>query len=214
MSNNIAEAITAKNEVIAQQGTSLDTVLTALEGKAAGSGDISLGLTSATVGQTIKVKTVDTDGRPTSWEAADMAGEGETWKTVASIEITEPVEGVVQQLDAFSELMITISDLSYYNADSTKTQLSLNVGDSFYDGVFGVSCIQLTADNHPANGYIHFKKIGDYYQIIFNVRSTGEWVSKVTYYPITTYKIQMAMHAVRAQYKIAAGSKFVFATRG
>lgn len=38
MSNNIAEAITAKNEVIAQQGTSLDTVLTALEGKAAGSG--------------------------------------------------------------------------------------------------------------------------------------------------------------------------------
>lgn len=38
MSNNIAEAITAKNEVIAQQGTSLDTVLTALEGKAAASG--------------------------------------------------------------------------------------------------------------------------------------------------------------------------------
>lgn len=35
---------------------------------AAGS-DISLGLTSATVGQTIKVKAVDTDGRPTSWEA-------------------------------------------------------------------------------------------------------------------------------------------------
>lgn len=38
MSNNIAEAIAAKNEVIAAQGTSLDTVLTALEGKAAGSG--------------------------------------------------------------------------------------------------------------------------------------------------------------------------------
>lgn len=38
MSNNIAEAIAAKNEVIAAQGTSLDTVLTALEGKAEGSG--------------------------------------------------------------------------------------------------------------------------------------------------------------------------------
>ncbi len=38
MSNNIAEAIAAKNEVIAAQGTSLDIVLTALEGKAAGSG--------------------------------------------------------------------------------------------------------------------------------------------------------------------------------
>lgn len=38
MSNNIAEAIAAKNEVIAQQSASLDAVLTALEGKAAGGG--------------------------------------------------------------------------------------------------------------------------------------------------------------------------------
>ncbi len=38
MSNNIAEAIAAKNEVIAEQSDSLDTVLSALEGKAAGSG--------------------------------------------------------------------------------------------------------------------------------------------------------------------------------
>lgn len=36
--------------------------------------DISLGLTAATIGQTIKVKAVDTDGKPTAWEAVDMAG--------------------------------------------------------------------------------------------------------------------------------------------
>lgn len=41
MSENIAEAITAKNEVIAEQGTSLDAVLTALEGKAAGGSDLA-----------------------------------------------------------------------------------------------------------------------------------------------------------------------------
>ena len=34
--------------------------------------DISLGVT-ATVGQTIKVKAVDADGKPTAWEAVDMA---------------------------------------------------------------------------------------------------------------------------------------------
>ena len=39
---------------------------------AAGGTDISLGLTSATVGQTIKVKAVDDTGKPTEWEAADM----------------------------------------------------------------------------------------------------------------------------------------------
>lgn len=51
----------------------------------AGSGgtDISLGVTAA-VGQTIKVKTVDADGKPTAWEAADMTsgGSGETWELI------------------------------------------------------------------------------------------------------------------------------------
>lgn len=34
--------------------------------------DISLNVTGATVGQTIKVKSVDANGKPTSWEAVDM----------------------------------------------------------------------------------------------------------------------------------------------
>ena len=43
--------------------------------KAGGVGgtDISLNVTGATVGQTIKVKAVDADGKPTAWEAVDMA---------------------------------------------------------------------------------------------------------------------------------------------
>lgn len=40
----------------------------------AGGTDISLGLTSAAVGQTIKVKAIDESGKPTEWEAADMSG--------------------------------------------------------------------------------------------------------------------------------------------
>lgn len=52
--------------------------------------DISLGLTAATIGQTIKVKAVDTDGKPTAWEAVDMAGGGEKeWTKVIDEEITE-----------------------------------------------------------------------------------------------------------------------------
>lgn len=72
MSENIAAAIAAKNEVIAQQGTSLDEVAAVLETKAAGGTDISLGLTSAAVGQTVKVKAIDESGKPTAWEAVDM----------------------------------------------------------------------------------------------------------------------------------------------
>lgn len=47
---------------------------------------ISLGLTAATPGQIIKVKTVQ-DGKPTEWEAVDMPGGGETWEKVADIEL-------------------------------------------------------------------------------------------------------------------------------
>lgn len=53
-----------------------------------GGTDISLGLTAATVGQTIKVKAVDTDGKPTEWEAVDAA-RAETWEKIAEIVIPE-----------------------------------------------------------------------------------------------------------------------------
>ena len=49
---------------------------------AAGKSDISLGLTSAAVGQTIKVKAVDESGKPTAWEAVNMPSGGGHWETV------------------------------------------------------------------------------------------------------------------------------------
>ena len=61
------------------------------DGQGGGSGgtDISLGLTLATVGQTIKVKAVDTDGKPTAWEAAES---GEKWEKIAEIIIPDDAE--------------------------------------------------------------------------------------------------------------------------
>ena len=50
--------------------------------EASGGGDISLGLTAASVGQTIKVKAVDENGKPTEWEAVDMLSGGGHWETV------------------------------------------------------------------------------------------------------------------------------------
>lgn len=60
----------------------------AVRGIPSGGTDISLGLTAATVGQTIKVKAVDTEGKPTAWEAVDAPG-GETWEKIAEIELAE-----------------------------------------------------------------------------------------------------------------------------
>lgn len=60
----------------------------AVRGIPSGGTDISLGLTAATVGQTIKVKAVDTDGKPTEWEAVDIM-EAETWEKIAEIVVPE-----------------------------------------------------------------------------------------------------------------------------
>lgn len=64
-----------------------------------GAADLSLGLTAATVGQTIKVKAVDTDGKPTAWEAVDMAGSGVEWYEVIDTETTEAVNDLIISTD-------------------------------------------------------------------------------------------------------------------
>ena len=57
-------------------------------GKLWSKADTSLNVTGATVGQTIKVKAVDANGKPTAWEAVDMAaGNTEVWELINQIEI-------------------------------------------------------------------------------------------------------------------------------
>ena len=63
--------------------------------------DISLGVT-ATVGQTIKVKAVDDDGKPTAWEAVDMAaGDTEVWEKVCEVTTTEDVSFIYQPFGGY-----------------------------------------------------------------------------------------------------------------
>lgn len=70
--------------------------------KAVGGTDISLGVTGATVGQTVNVKTVDADGKPTAWEAVDMAaGDTEVWEKVCEVTTTENVSFIYQPFDGY-----------------------------------------------------------------------------------------------------------------
>lgn len=55
-----------------------------------GGADIDLGMTGAAAGQVAKVKAVDTDGKPTAWEPADLpGGGGNEWVKVAETTLTE-----------------------------------------------------------------------------------------------------------------------------
>ena len=64
--------------------------------------DISLNVTGATVGQTIKVKAVDADGKPTAWEAVDVAAvDTEVWEKVCQVTTTEDVSFIYQPFDGY-----------------------------------------------------------------------------------------------------------------
>lgn len=90
------ESITAVADAIREKGGTTDPLsfpagmAAAVRGIPSGGTDISLGLTAATVGQTVKVKAVDAGGKPTAWETVEMAGGGENeWVKVAEITLTE-----------------------------------------------------------------------------------------------------------------------------
>lgn len=75
----------------------LQTEIDEIKAGGVGGTDISLNVTGATVGQTIKVKAVDADGKPTAWEAVDMAtSDAEVWEKVCQVTTTENTTAIYQ----------------------------------------------------------------------------------------------------------------------
>lgn len=54
-------------------------------------GGNTLGITGAQIGQIAKITAVDDSGKPTAWEAVDMAGGGDEWEKIATIDVTSDV---------------------------------------------------------------------------------------------------------------------------
>lgn len=79
----------------------LQTEIDEIKAGGIGGTDISLGVT-ATVGQTIKVKAVDDNGKPTAWEAVDMAtGDTEVWEKVCQVTTSENVSFIYQPFGGY-----------------------------------------------------------------------------------------------------------------
>lgn len=87
-------------QILAKLGE-LQTEIDEIKAGGVGGTDISLGVT-ATVGQTIKVKAVDAAGKPTAWEAVDMAtGDTEVWEKVCEVTTTEDVSFIYQPFGGY-----------------------------------------------------------------------------------------------------------------
>lgn len=110
----------------------------------AGSGgsDLSLGLTSAQVGQIIKVKAVDDAGKPTQWEAGEMGGDGV--KEIFSVKTEEDATVISQTLTEndikklISAAFVFVTTTVPRNTDSSETtngKITLNILGLSFGGV-------------------------------------------------------------------------------
>ena len=119
---------------------------------AAGGTDISLGLTSAAVGQIIKVKAIDESGKPTAWEAA----EEKKWIEICDVPLTEdftpvaefsvtalpdgtPLEGMGLKEICFAGAMQIAAASSYSYGTFFVNDKSLLIGQNFSVNTAGLS---------------------------------------------------------------------------
>lgn len=88
----------------------------------AGGTDISLGLTAATVGQTVKVKAVNTDGVPTAWEnyfpGYHMLCTQKLEEEATSIVWTHDINGRAFDLSGLQEVNLALSFPVDYTSDN------------------------------------------------------------------------------------------------
>ena len=122
--------------------------------------DISLNVTGATVGQTIKVKAVDADGKPTAWEAVDMAagadgvtptiGENGNWY-LGETDTGKPSRGEKgDKGDPFTYSDFTAEQLAALKGEKGDKGDKGNTGatgESGADGADGKSAYQIALDN-------------------------------------------------------------------
>lgn len=90
--------------------------------------------TTAAVGQIIKVKSVDTSGKPTEWEAADLpSGGGETWTLIKDITLVEDVASIEEQNLNLKKLYLTMAIIgTSQNTESVNGSLKINNETYFY----------------------------------------------------------------------------------
>lgn len=140
------ESITAVADAIREKGGTTaplsfpEGMASAVRGIPLGGTDISLGLTAATVGQTVKVKAVDASGKPAAWEAVDMGG-GETWEKIAEIDFDVDAANDVfvweyKNLPNYKEL--AYRKISLVGSTETESGIIISINSSvpLYSGIW------------------------------------------------------------------------------
>ena len=111
---------------------------------------------SASVGQTIEIKEVDENGKPTKWQAVDL-------RSLIVAPVIDPLSSIVQISEDGSKRYIVLDNISnadsyngclyYYDYTSSNISIYVNFGDYehmvYFDSKDGI--IKITKNNFTAN---------------------------------------------------------------
>lgn len=133
---------------------------------------------TAKVGQTIVVKAVDENGKPTEWEAADFpSGSSETWEVINEIITTEEIQKISIDVDSdgnafrLSEAVVEVSIVSTEsNASDAALQIRVNADSNSYG-----------ATNTAANRM--FRGSGGPFECAYRLHARGDWTMGELYNP-------------------------------
>ena len=199
-----------KSDLAEDVQTSLDKADTA----------ISLGLTSATPGQIIKVKAVQ-DGKPTEWEAVDMPSGSDEWELIAHINVADDVEKDVTVWE--------YNNLPRYKYIAYKKVNLVGSGDQTASGC----TIQINNESSQPSGMSYGKSgspqncIGMIYVMPFgwthyktvdaispNNISLGGFNAMLTALPLSDNAITSIKLSAHTTYKIASGEIWLYGKKG
>lgn len=135
---------------------------------------------TAAVGQIIKVKSVDTSGKPTEWEAVDMPSGGteKEWTKILEVEVTEATAAFeVTGLDNYTEFLTINSGLQ--NATSTDSAQNLYIN--------GIKVCVNFVDVPKSGGLAYNYAIAKYNGMVWECHKAGKAISATNLAPSIAY---------------------------
>ena len=125
----------------------------------------ALPIDTAEVGQTIVVKAVDENGKPTEWEAADLpsGGGGAEWKLIRTITTTEEVTSISIATDdngvQFADKKLT-ELTAHFTVPPASEKSTVKVTFGFHEMYTNAASITLM-NTTTTYGRVHVKALGD-----------------------------------------------------
>lgn len=135
----------------------------------------TLGISGASVGQIVKIKTVDASGKPTAWEATDMASGGSEWIKLGDVTVNQTAEFVPLSFES-GIVTIDTNAVGYASLPSSGT----------------IGCIVHTIDvKSKTSPVVGMLKPKDYKAGTFEFYNRDSVFQSSAAYDPTTYKISI-----------------------